>query len=143
MTVGLWVLTGVFMAACFVLGVVTAHRWVDREHRWQAILGVLYAVVGLAAVMDLTHVHHEVGEGLRCNQAQNEALVSIGRARREVDNAALAYDERLQTFFAVPVEQRQPDNPAVINVTAALDKLVAARKKAVEAFNDNPLSYCP
>lgn len=142
MTVWMWTVAATVMAAFFVLGGWTAKRSDIKEQHWTTVLGVIYAVVGLVAVIDLAHVQHRVTDQINCNQGQNEALIAIGDSRRAVDTAALAYDERLQDFYGVPVELRQPDNQIVIRVKDALNMLVAARQAAVKVQSDNPFPDC-
>lgn len=155
MTWWLWLIVVLLAVGVFGLGMFTA--WTLRTKRDLSrpdlFLGVFFALIALAVTADTIQLqvqfHEHVNQNmateqadLACNQAQNNALINIGNARRGVDEAALTYDQALQAFLAIPVVQREPNNPIVINLVTTLNWLVAARKVATKAYANNPFPHC-
>lgn len=155
MNAWLWIVIAILAVVVFGLGMFVS--WALRSRpdvaRPQLLLGVFFTVVALVVVVDTVqlqvrfskHVDENMvaqQDQLNCNQAQNNALIAIGNARRGVDEAALTYDQALQAFLQVPAAEREPDNPLVINLVTALNWLVAARKVATKAYAENPFPVC-
>lgn len=151
----LWIVAVALGGCLFGLGMLTS--WVLRTRadirRPQLLLGVFFTVIALMVAADTVQLqvrfHEHVDEQmtaeqgqLECNQRQTDALVVTGRARRDVDVAALAYDRALQAFLAAPLSEREPGDPAVVNLSTALDVLVAARRLSAQTYTDHPLPDC-
>ena len=140
MSITLWLIAIFIGVLLFTMGGILS--WVLIHHEYdgvrnpQVILGALFAVLGLAVIINSIQLNLHFEDQVKCNSETVRILTLVTEKRRTVDEAATQFDTAVELWLDDPSEQREVD------LRNSVAHVAQTRMDMIHAYLNNPYPIC-